>query len=69
VPVHAIRLPGIVADEIVILGGTGETITIRHTTTDRNAFIPGVLAAIRSVAELDDPVTVGLEAVLEKRIT
>ena len=59
----------LVADQIVILGGTGETITIRHTTTDRNAFIPGVLAAIRSVAGLDDPVTVGLEAVLEKRIT
>ncbi|MCH8128396.1 MAG: 4-hydroxy-tetrahydrodipicolinate reductase [Acidobacteria bacterium] len=69
VPVHAIRLPGIVADQIVILGGTGETITIRHTTTDRTAFIPGVLAAIRGVAGLENPVTVGLEAVLEKRIT
>ena len=63
VPVHAIRLPGLVAHQEVILGGTGETLTIRHDTTDRQAFIPGVLLGIRSVASLRG-VTVGLEPLL-----
>jgi 4-hydroxy-tetrahydrodipicolinate reductase len=65
VPVHAVRLPGIVADQIVMFGGAGETLSIRHTSTDRSVFIPGVLAAVRGVATLDAGVTVGLEAVLE----
>jgi 4-hydroxy-tetrahydrodipicolinate reductase len=65
VPVHAVRLPGIVADQIILFGSTGETLTIRHTSTDRSVFIPGVLAAIRSVPTLEEPVTVGLEAVLD----
>jgi 4-hydroxy-tetrahydrodipicolinate reductase len=65
VPVHAVRLPGIVADQMVIFGGMGETLTIRHTTTDRTAFMPGVLSAVRGVAALEEPVSVGLEAVLE----
>ncbi len=65
VPIHAIRLPGIVADQIVMFGGAGETLSIRHTTTDRSVFVPGVLAAVRSVASLDAAVTVGLEAVLD----
>jgi len=64
VPVHAVRLPGLVAHQQVLFGGIGETLTIRHDTTDRTAFIPGVLAAIRAVATLPDPVTVGLESVL-----
>ncbi len=65
VPVHAVRLPGIVADQMIIFGGQGETLTLRHTTTDRTVFMPGVLAAIRAVPDLDEPVSVGLEAVLE----
>ncbi len=65
VPIHAIRLPGIVADQIVMFGGAGETLSIRHTTTDRSVFVPGVLAAVRNVASLDAAVTVGLEAVLD----
>lgn len=65
VPVHAVRLPGIVADQIILFGSTGETLTIRHTSTDRSVFIPGVLAAIRRVPTLEEPVTVGLEAVLD----
>jgi 4-hydroxy-tetrahydrodipicolinate reductase len=65
VPVHAIRLPGIVADQIVLFGNAGETLSIRHTSTDRSVFIPGVLAAVRRVANLERPVTVGLEAVLD----
>jgi 4-hydroxy-tetrahydrodipicolinate reductase len=64
VPVHAVRLPGLVAHQQVLFGGVGETLTIRHDTTDRTAFMPGVLAAIRAVATLPDPVTVGLESVL-----
>ena len=64
VPVHAIRLPGFVAHQQVLFGGTGETLTIRHDTTDRTAFMPGVLAAIRAVEGLEDPVTVGLESIL-----
>jgi 4-hydroxy-tetrahydrodipicolinate reductase len=64
VPVHAVRLPGLVAHQQVLFGGTGETLTIRHDTTDRTAFMPGVLAAIRAVTDLDEPVTVGLESVL-----
>jgi len=64
VPVHAVRLPGLVAHQEVLFGGIGETLTIRHDTTDRSAFMPGVLAAVRAVAGLDLPVTVGLEEIL-----
>jgi 4-hydroxy-tetrahydrodipicolinate reductase len=64
VAVHAVRLPGLVAHQQVLFGGVGETLTIRHDTTDRTAFMPGVLAAIRSVETLPTPVTVGLETVL-----
>ncbi len=64
IPVHAVRLPGLVAHQQVLFGGTGETLTIRHDTTDRTAFMPGVLAAVRAVGDLDSPVTVGLESIL-----
>ncbi len=64
IPVHAVRLPGLVAHQQVLFGGTGETLTIRHDTTDRTAFMPGVLAAVRAVGDLDSPVTVGLESTL-----
>lgn len=65
VPVHAVRLPGLVADLMVVFGGPGETLTIRHATTDRSVFLPGVLAAVRGVADLAEPVSVGLDAVLD----
>ncbi len=65
VPVHAVRLPGLVAHQMVIFGGPGETLTIRHDTTDRRAFMPGVLLAVRRVATLEHPVTVGLESLLD----
>jgi len=65
VPIHAVRLPGIVADQIVMFGGAGETLSIRHSTADRSVFVPGVLAAIRGVASLDEAVSVGLEVVLD----
>lgn len=63
VSVHSVRLPGLVAHQQVILGRTGETLTIRHDTTDRSAFIPGVLLAVRGVQELGG-VTVGLDSLL-----
>jgi 4-hydroxy-tetrahydrodipicolinate reductase len=62
--VHSVRLPGIVAHQDVIFGGPGETLTISHDTTDRSSFVPGVLLAIRGVADLPDPVTLGLEGLL-----
>jgi 4-hydroxy-tetrahydrodipicolinate reductase len=63
VSVHSVRLAGLVAHQEVILGGAGETLTIRHDTTDRSAFLPGVLLGVRRVHEFPG-VTVGLEALL-----
>jgi 4-hydroxy-tetrahydrodipicolinate reductase len=60
IPVHSVRLRGLVAHQEVLLGGAGELLTIRHDSFDRVSFMPGVLAAVRAVA--DHPgVTVGLE--------
>jgi 4-hydroxy-tetrahydrodipicolinate reductase len=64
VPIHSIRLPGLVAHQEVILGGPGETLTIRHDTTSREAFVPGVMRAIEAVGALPPGLTVGLEALL-----
>ena len=64
VPIHSVRLPGLVADQEVILGDVAQTLTIRHVTTDRTSFMPGVVLAIRGVAELPEPFTVGLEHLL-----
>jgi 4-hydroxy-tetrahydrodipicolinate reductase len=63
VRIHAIRLPGLVAHQEVIFGGPGETLTIRQDTTDRSAFVPGILLAIRKVTTTPG-LTVGLEALL-----
>jgi 4-hydroxy-tetrahydrodipicolinate reductase len=63
-PIHSVRLPGLVAHQEVIFGGEGQTLSIRHDTTDRTSFMPGVLLAVRRVGELPDPFTVGLEHVL-----
>jgi 4-hydroxy-tetrahydrodipicolinate reductase len=65
VPVHSVRLPGIVADQDVILGDVAQTLTLRHVTTDRTSFMPGVLLAVRRVGSLPDRFTVGLESLLE----
>ena len=64
VPIHSVRLPGLVAHQEVILGTPGETLTIRHDTTSRDAFVPGVLIALAKLAELPPGVTVGLEHLL-----
>jgi 4-hydroxy-tetrahydrodipicolinate reductase len=63
-PIHAVRLPGLVAHQEVIFGGPGQTLTIRHDSIDRESFMPGVLLAIRKVGSLDRSPTIGLEHLL-----
>jgi 4-hydroxy-tetrahydrodipicolinate reductase len=63
VHVHAVRLRGLVAHQEVLLGNPGELLTIRHDSFDRVSFMPGVLMAVRRVAELPG-LTVGLESLL-----
>ena len=62
-PIHSVRLPGLVAHQEVVLGGLGETLTIRHDSIDRRAFMPGVVLALRAIAERPG-LTLGLEPVL-----
>ena len=64
VPVHSVRLPGLVAHQEVILGDLGQTLTIRHDSISRESFMPGVLLAIRRVAELPESPLIGLERLL-----
>jgi 4-hydroxy-tetrahydrodipicolinate reductase len=64
VPIHSVRLPGLVAHQEVILGDVGQTLTIRHDSTDRTSFMPGVLLAVRRVGSLRSSPVVGLEALL-----
>jgi 4-hydroxy-tetrahydrodipicolinate reductase len=64
-PIHSVRLPGLVAHQAVIFGGQGETLTIRHDTTSREAFVPGVLLALEKLRSLPPGLTVGLDAILD----
>jgi 4-hydroxy-tetrahydrodipicolinate reductase len=63
IPVHSVRLQGLVAHEEVLLGTTGQSLSIRHDSYDRVSFMPGVLLAVRKVEELPG-LTLGLDAVL-----
>jgi 4-hydroxy-tetrahydrodipicolinate reductase len=63
-PIHSVRLPGLVAHQEVVLGDVGQTLTIRHDSINRESFMPGVLLAVRRVATLPEPFTVGLESLL-----
>ncbi len=63
IPVHAVRLPGLVAHQQVMFGAVGETLTLRHDVTDRQCFMQGILLACRKVMEIEGLV-VGLEAVI-----
>ncbi len=63
-PIHSVRLPGLVAHQEVILGDIGQTLSIRHDTTGRESFMPGVLLAVRRVGELPESPVVGLENLL-----
>jgi 4-hydroxy-tetrahydrodipicolinate reductase len=62
--IHSVRLPGLVAHQEVIFGGAGETLTIRHDTISREAFVPGVLLALGKVEALPPGLTVGLDTLL-----
>jgi len=64
VPIHSVRLPGLVAHQEVILGDVGQTLTIRQDSLTRESFMPGVLIAIRRVPELTESPVVGLEHLL-----
>jgi 4-hydroxy-tetrahydrodipicolinate reductase len=64
VPIHSVRLPGLVAHQEVLLGDVGQTLTIRHDSTDRSSFMPGVLLAVRRVPTLGESPVVGLERLL-----
>jgi 4-hydroxy-tetrahydrodipicolinate reductase len=63
-PIHSVRLPGLVAHQELVFGGEGQTLTIRHDSIDRSSFMPGVVLACRRVGSLEQPLTVGLEALL-----
>jgi 4-hydroxy-tetrahydrodipicolinate reductase len=63
-PIHSVRIPGLVAHQEVILGDVGQTLTIRHDTSSRESFMPGVLLAIRRVPSLERSPLVGLENLL-----
>jgi 4-hydroxy-tetrahydrodipicolinate reductase len=63
-PIHSVRLPGLVANQEVIFGEVGQTLTIRHDTISRESFMPGVLLAVRRVSGLPEPLQIGLENLL-----
>ena len=61
--IHSIRLPGLLAHQVVIMGSPGETYTIKHDTIDRKAYMPGVLQAIRNIGKFDSLIY-GLEKLI-----
>jgi len=63
-PIHSVRLPGLVAHQEVLLGDVGQTLSIRHDTTGRESFMPGVLLAVRHIGELQESPVIGLERLL-----
>jgi 4-hydroxy-tetrahydrodipicolinate reductase len=64
VPIHSVRLPGLVAHQEVILGDIGQSLTIRQDSLTRESFMPGVLLAVRRVGELERSPLIGLEHLL-----
>jgi len=64
IPVHSVRLAGLVAHQEVLFGTQGETLTIRHDSLDRTSFVPGVLLAVRKISGLQG-LTVGIEPLLD----
>lgn len=64
VPVHSLRISGLVAHQEVLLGGVGETLTIRHDSLSRASFTPGVLAAVRAIGDTPG-LTLGLERLVD----
>jgi 4-hydroxy-tetrahydrodipicolinate reductase len=64
IPIHSIRLPGLVAHQEVLLAADGQLLTIRHDAFSREAYVPGVLLALERLPELPPGLTVGLESLL-----
>jgi len=64
IPVHSVRLTGLVAHQEVLFGTLGETLTIRHDSLDRTSFVPGVLLAVRQIAK-HPGLTIGIEPLLD----
>jgi 4-hydroxy-tetrahydrodipicolinate reductase len=64
VPIHSVRLPGLLAQQEVVFGAPGETLTIAHDTSSRAAFVPGVALALAKLAGLPPGLTVGLDTLL-----
>lgn len=63
--IHSVRLPGLVAHQEILFGNAGELLTIRHDSFARESFVPGILAALRTVMHLRG-LTIGLDAVLDE---
>jgi 4-hydroxy-tetrahydrodipicolinate reductase len=63
IPIHSVRLPGLVAHQEVIFGGLGQTLTLRHDSISRESFMPGVILAVRKIKDLKGLVY-GLENLL-----
>ena len=64
VPIHSVRLPGLVAHQEVLLSQTGQLLTIRHDAFSREAYVPGVLLALERLRDLEPGLTIGLESLL-----
>ena len=69
VPIHSVRLPGLVAHQEVLLSEPGELLTIRHDAFSREAYVPGVLLALEQLGSLPSGLTLGLENLLESKST
>jgi 4-hydroxy-tetrahydrodipicolinate reductase len=65
VPIHSVRLPGLVAHQEVVFGGDGQLLTIRHDAFSREAYVPGVLLALERLPTLPAGLTIGLDALLD----
>ena len=64
IPVHSVRLRGLVAHQEVLLGTTGQTLAIRHDSYDRSSFMPGVLLAVKRVSGHPERLTLGIDGLL-----
>lgn len=64
IPIHSVRLPGLVAHQEIIFGGKGQTLSLRHDSVSRESFMPGVVLAAKRVAGLEEPLVIGLENIL-----
>ena len=65
VPIHSVRLPGLIAHQEVLFGGEGQLLTIRHDAFSREAYVPGVLLALERLGTLPAGLTLGLDALLD----